>query len=228
MEFSAEPGQATTLGDGHPVAAQDTAEDRLDDLPLQVGRYRVRSLLGEGGFGRVYLVHDEQLERLAAVKVPHSEYVPGPEAAELYLAEARAAAQLDHPHIVPVYDVGSTSEYPCFIVSKYIEGRTLAQQIKLQTTIPADAAQIVSQVAEALHHAHERGIVHRDVKPGNILVDLFGRPFVADFGLALREGHLRGDRLWGNARVHEPGASPWRGAPGGQAVGCLQPGGGAV
>jgi eukaryotic-like serine/threonine-protein kinase len=183
MESSREFGQTTTVGADEPVSAVAWKTE----FPSHVGRYRIRSVLGEGGFGCVYLAFDEQLERLVAVKVPHPELVPGPEAALAYLAEARAAAQLDHPHIVPVYDVGSSDDCPCFIVSKFIEGRTLAQQLKEQWPSFAEAQRLVATVAEALHHAHQRGIVHRDVKPGNILLDLAGRPYVADFGLALRE-----------------------------------------
>ncbi len=88
---------------------------------------------------------------------------------------------------MPVYDVGSGPDFPCFIVSKFIEGRTLAQQVKLQWPSFSEAARLVTTVAEALHHAHQRGVVHRDIKPGNILLDPAGRPYVADFGLALRE-----------------------------------------
>src|SRR3954454_12129618 len=92
--------------------------------PQQIGRYRIERVLGEGGFGLVYLAHDEQLQRLVAVKVPHRRLVSRPEDAESYLTEARTVAGLDHPNIVPVYDVGSTEEFPCFVVSKFIEGST--------------------------------------------------------------------------------------------------------
>src|SRR5262249_50866046 len=115
MDSSAEPGRTMPLELGEPI----TAIESTADVPSHIGRYRVRSLLGKGGFGQVYLVFDEQLERLVAVKVPYHQLVPGPEAAEFYLAEARAAAQLDHPNIVPVYDVASSRDYPCFIVSKF-------------------------------------------------------------------------------------------------------------
>src|ERR1700681_2827634 len=91
-------------------------------LPAHVGRYRVERLLGAGGFGLVYLAYDEQLQRLVAIKVPHRKLVDHPEAAEAYLTEARTIANLDHPHIVPVYDFGSTDQFPCYFVSKYIDG----------------------------------------------------------------------------------------------------------
>ncbi len=186
MERSVEPGLATTAKTDEPGAAVESN----GAVPAHIGRYRVLSLLGEGGFGRVYVVFDEQLERLAAVKVPHRKLVPDSEAAECYLAEARAAAHLDHANIVPVYDVGSSPDCPCFIVSKFIEGQTLAQKIKVQWPSLAEAARLVAAVAEALHHAHLRGVVHRDVKPGNILLDTAGRPYIADFGLALREANF--------------------------------------
>jgi eukaryotic-like serine/threonine-protein kinase len=135
-------------------------------------------------------------ERLVAVKVPHPQFVPFPEAAVAYLAEARVAASLDHPNIVPVYDVGRSADCPCFIVSKFIGGQTLAQRTKAQWPTFTEAARLVAMVAEALHHAHLRGVVHRDVKPGNILIDTTGQPHVTDFGLALREGHADPGRCY--------------------------------
>src|ERR1700733_5746868 len=89
--------------------------------PKHIGRYRIEKILGKGGFGIVFLAHDEQLQRLVAIKVPHRHRVSTPEDAEAYLTEARTVANLDHPHIVPVHDLGSTPDYPCFVVSKYIE-----------------------------------------------------------------------------------------------------------
>jgi hypothetical protein len=84
-----------------------------DDVPEEIGRYRIENVLGTGAFGRVYLAYDEQLRRRVAIKVPHATLVSRPEDADRYLAEARTVASLDHPHIVPVQDVGSTEEYPC-------------------------------------------------------------------------------------------------------------------
>src|SRR5262249_51704646 len=153
-----------------------------DPVPQQIGRYRVERTLGEGGFGLVYLAHDEQLQRPVAVKVPHRRLVSRPEDAEAYLTEARTVAGLDHSNIVPVYDVGSTEDCPCFVVSKLIEGSTLAQRIKANRPSVAEAAELMATVAEALHHAHRKGLVHRDITPGNILLDRSGKPYVADFG----------------------------------------------
>ena len=158
--------------------------------PLHIGRYRVERILGQGGFGVVYLAHDGQLQRLVAIKVPHRHRISTAEDAEAYLTEARTVANLDHPHIVPVYDVGSTDDCPCFIVSKFIEGSTLAQKIKDDRPTFGEAAELVATIAEALHYAHRKGLVHRDIKPGNILLDNSGKPFVVDFGLALKEENI--------------------------------------
>ena len=98
--------------------------------PLHIGRYRVERILGQGGFGVVYLAHDEQLQRLVAIKVPHRHRVSTAEDAEAYLTEARTVASLDHSNIVPVHDVGSSKDCPCFIVSKFIEGTDLATKLK--------------------------------------------------------------------------------------------------
>ena len=161
--------------------------------------------LGQGGFGRVYLAHDDELDRPVAIKVPNPDRVAGPEDVEAYLAEARALAKLDHPHIVPVYDVGRTADGLCFVVSKYIDGSDLAERIRQGRPSPRDSAELVAVVAEALHHAHTRGLVHRDVKPANILIDTLNEAWVADFGLALKdEDYGRGARLAGTPSYMSP------------------------
>ncbi|MBS0263387.1 MAG: SUMF1/EgtB/PvdO family nonheme iron enzyme [Planctomycetes bacterium] len=154
-------------------------------LPERVGRYRIEQVLGTGSFGLVYLATDEQLERLVAVKVPHPEQASQIRNVEDYLAEARALASLDHPHIVPVYDIGSTAEFPCFVVSKFIEGCDLAKVLLGGRISFPETARIIATVAEALYSAHKRGVVHRDIKPGNILLSPDREPFLVDFGLAL-------------------------------------------
>ena len=107
---------------------------------------------------------------------------------------------------MPVYDVGSTEQFPCYIVSKYIDGTDLATRILRCRAASEEAVELVATVAEALHHAHNQGLVHRDVKPGNILLDKSGKPFVADFGLALREAGLRatGPRYAGTPAYMSP------------------------
>ncbi len=163
-------------------------------LPEHIGRYRVVRLIGKGGFGLVYLAQDEQLQRQVAIKVPHPHLVADDDEAEAYLAEARTVASLDHPHIVTVYDVGATDEFPCFVVSKYIDGTDLSTRLKQSRLSIPESVVLVVTVAEALHYAHKQGLVHRDIKPGNLMLDVHGQPFVGDFGLALREHELT-DRL---------------------------------
>ena len=192
-----------TLDLAGPEAAPPVPADFTP--PQRIGRYRVERLLGQGGFGIVYLAHDEQLQRLVAVKVPHPERVETPEDAQAYLTEARTVANLDHPNIVPVHDVGSTDEFPCFVVSKYIDGTSLATRLKQSRLSIHEAVDLVATVAEALHHAHKQGLVHRDIKPGNILLDRSGKPFVADFGLALREQDVgKGPRYAGTPPYMSP------------------------
>ncbi len=179
--------------------------EEASEVPSHVGRYRIERALGQGGFGLVYLAHDGQLLRWVALKVPHRKLVDRPETAGAYLAEARTVAGLDHPHIVPVYDVGSTDDCPCFIVSKFIEGGTLAQRIAQNRPAFGEAAELVATIAEALQYAHRRGLVHRDIKPGNILVDTNGQPFVVDFGLALKDDHVgRGSNYAGTPAYMSP------------------------
>jgi serine/threonine protein kinase/formylglycine-generating enzyme required for sulfatase activity len=209
------------MGDGDPLAmtadydaaAEDSRADGASTaagvvgplLPERIGRYRVERVLGKGGFGLVYLAHDDQLSRPVAVKVPHHELVRRLGDAEAYLTEARTVANLDHPHIVPVFDVGSTEQFPCFVVSKYIGGTDLATRLKQSRLSIGETVEVVATVADALHYAHKQGLVHRDIKPGNILLDTSGKPFVADFGLALREQDVgKGPRYAGTPAYMSP------------------------
>ncbi len=193
-------------GDYQPGRNHEPGVDRVPAAqPRHIGRYRVEKILGQGGFGLVYLADDHQLQRLVAIKVPHRKLVDRPEAAEAYLTEARTVANLDHPHIVPVFDVGGTEDCPCYVVSKYIDGTDLATRLKRSRLSIHEAVELAATVAEALHHAHKQGLVHRDIKPGNILLDHSGKPFVADFGLALREQDVgKGPRYAGTPAYMSP------------------------
>lgn len=168
-------------------------------------RYEVRGVLGKGGFGIVYHGYDPELRREIAIKVPIRSQAPSFSQAEAYLAEARTVAALDHPGVVPVYDVGRTGGGQCFVVSKYVAGGDLAKWMERQRPSARSAADMVAQVAEALHHAHQRGLVHRDIKPANILIDDSGRPMLADFGLALHDDSFgRGERFCGTLAYMSP------------------------
>ncbi len=152
-----------------------------------IGRYHVCGLLGEGGFARVYHATDEELQRDVAIKVPHRRRGIDPAEMEAYWAEARIVAALDHPAIVPVYDVGRTRHGHCYVVSKLIRGESLAARLRRAALPHRDAVRVVMTVAEALEYAHSQGLVHRDIKPANILLDALDRPYVVDFGLALTQ-----------------------------------------
>jgi serine/threonine protein kinase/HEAT repeat protein len=188
------------------VAMKERVVTELDGpLPVAFGRYRVMARIGAGAFGVVYRGYDDELRRDVAIKVPHRDRVASPEAARTYLNEARALAHFNHPGIVPVYDVGRTQDGLCYMVSKFVEGSDLKTRMQ-QGLIPfPEAAHLIAQAAEALHHAHQRGLVHRDIKPANILLDSDGRPVVVDFGLALREEDFgKGPCLAGTPRYMSP------------------------
>jgi hypothetical protein len=173
--------------------------------PERIARYWIETLLGEGGFGRVYLAHDDQLNRPVVVKAPHTRLISRPEDAEPYLAEARAVASFDHANIVPVYDVGGTEQVPCYLVAKYVPGTDLARRLKQQRFSSSEAAGLVATAAEALHCAHKQGLVHRDIKPENILLGDDGTPYLVDFGLALREEQVgKGPRYAGTPAYMSP------------------------
>jgi hypothetical protein len=155
-------------------------------LPRAIGRYEVLEVIGEGGMGTVYKAHDPQLRRLVAIKVPH---FAGPQTAravamQRFLREAHAAAGVRHPHVCPIHDVGEHYGMP-FVVMDYVEGQSLAGRLAAGHYEDCRAAvTVVRQVADALDAVHARGLIHRDLKPGNILLDTGGRALLADFGLA--------------------------------------------
>ncbi|MDX1493376.1 MAG: serine/threonine-protein kinase, partial [Longimicrobiales bacterium] len=157
------------------------------------GRYRIERELGEGGMAVVYLADDLRHERKVALKVlkPELAAVVG---GDRFLTEIKTTANLQHPHILPLFDSGEADGF-LFYVMPYIEGETLRDKIDREKQLPVDEALgIATAVASALHTAHEAGIVHRDIKPGNILLSR-GEPLVADFGIALAVGRAHGGRL---------------------------------
>jgi serine/threonine protein kinase len=158
-----------------------------DQLPTYISRYRVIDYIGSGNFGAVLRARDEDLDRDVAIKVPHADLMASTTALETFAAEARILASLDHPGIVPVYDVGCTPEGLYFLVTKFVEGMDLTTRMQHARLSQPEVVEIAASVAEALHCAHRRGLVHRDVKPANILLEGGRRPMLIDFGLALQE-----------------------------------------
>src|SRR5262249_33833704 len=145
-----------------------------------------------GGFGRVYRGFDTWLERIVAVKVPRVDRPVTEGEVDQCRIEARKVARLRHPNIVPVHDVGREGA-TCFIVGEWVEGASLAARITADRPGCREAARIVAEVADALGHAHGAGFGHRDIKPGNILIDPRGRAFLTDFGIAAMEEDLLRD-----------------------------------
>ena len=150
-----------------------------------IGHFKLVDRLGQGAFGSVWKALDTELDRTVAIKIPRKDQLSSAEA-EQFLREARAAAQLRHPNIVPVHEVGREND-TLYIVSDFIEGLSLADWLTGQQLTVREAAGLCVTIAEALHHAHEAGVVHRDLKPANIMLDDEGRPHIMDFGLARRE-----------------------------------------
>ncbi len=162
------------------------------------GRYRLESKLGSGGMSTVYLARDETLERLVAVKLLHREISDQPDQLERFRREARSVAQVSHPNVVAVIDAGEDSGYP-YIVFEYVSGETLKQRIDRMGRLPLDeAAAYAIEIGRGLSAAHARKLVHRDVKPQNVLIDPEGRAKVTDFGIARS---LESDGLTKTGRV---------------------------
>ena len=166
---------------GSTVAHEGTAQ--------QFGRFELLAPLGRGTFGTVWKARDSQLDRLVAIKIPHRDTLT-PDEMEPFLREARAVAQLRHPNIVGVHESGIEAQ-TVYIVCDLIDGVTLSDRLSSGLLDAATTVDIAIQIAEGMQHAHDQGVIHRDLKPGNILIDQSGHPHIADFGLAKRES---GDR----------------------------------
>jgi eukaryotic-like serine/threonine-protein kinase len=154
--------------------------------PRRLGRFELMGVVGHGAFGTVYKARDPELDRAVAIKVPRAGELAGGAELDRFLREARSVAQLRHPSIVSVYEVGQHGGLP-YLVSEFVQGVTLADLLSGRRPSPRESAGLVAAVAEALHYAHEMGVVHRDVKPSNVMLDDKGAPRLMDFGLARRD-----------------------------------------
>ena len=152
-----------------------------------VSHYKIISKIGAGGMGEVYLAEDSKLKRKVALKFMPVHLAADADMRTRFTREAQAAAKLDHPNIVPVYEVGEHNNRPFFAMA-HIEGQSLREVIKQGKLSVSEAIDFTMQICEGLHKAHESGVVHRDVKPGNIIIDKENRPRILDFGLATITG----------------------------------------
>lgn len=176
--FAHEFARRPTLPHPGPTAVQP-----LFGLPKTFGDYELVEELGRGGMGIVYKAHQKSLQRTVALKMILRGELATPMDRARFQTEARAAALLDHPNIVPIHDSGECEGH-AFFSMRFVEGRTLAQLLAEGPLRPREGIRLLIPICRAVHHAHGRGILHRDLKPSNILIDATGQSLVTDFGLA--------------------------------------------
>ena len=169
------------------------------------GRYSIDHELGRGGMGVVYLAREVHLDRLVAIKLLPPEKSGLPTLRDRFLREARLAAKLSHPHIIPIHAVDEVDGFVFYVMS-YVDGETLAQRVRNRGPLSAsDGTRVLREVAWALGYSHAQGLVHRDVKPDNILIEFStGRALVADFGIAAATGDMTGDGVAGTPEFMSP------------------------
>jgi hypothetical protein len=169
----------------HFSLVDQTKATRLAPSLSKLGRFELIERIGVGGFGSVWKARDKELDRTVAIKIPRQGAMT-PDEQEKFFREARAGAQLRHPNVVPVHEVGRDGD-SIYIVSDFVRGVTLGDWLTSQRLTCREAAKFCATIADALHHAHERGVIHRDLKPANIMIDAESQPHLMDFGLARRE-----------------------------------------
>ncbi len=174
----------SACGSNFSLVGDETETYRGTEAQM-LGHFELRGRIGAGHFGTVWIARDTQLDRDVAIKVPRKEQLDGSDA-EQFLREARASAQLRHPNIVSVHEVGRQGD-TLYIVSEFVKGVTLADSLTGNQPTIREAAELCAKLADALDHAHQAGVIHRDLKPANVMLDVDGEPRIMDFGLAKRE-----------------------------------------
>ncbi len=179
----------TTVGDGAAlvVDAGRKIAQSLASGPVRLDRFELLDEIGVGSFGYVFRARDTKLDRIVAIKVQRVGDLDPGEGTDRFLREARSTAQFAHPNIVSLYDTGRTEDGALYLVSEFVEGRTLEREMRDRRFGPHTAADLVAEIATTLHYAHTHGVIHRDIKPSNIMIDAAGRPHITDFGLAKRD-----------------------------------------
>ncbi len=172
-------------GSHFSLASEVAVTETVHSGTRRLAHFELVRELGMGKFGSVWMARDSELDRTVAIKIPRKGALNAAET-EMFLRDARAAAQLKHPHIVGVHEIGRQGD-TLYIVSDYVDGANLKEWLTAQKLSFRESAELIVKVAEAVQHAHQAGVVHRDLKPGNIMVDRDGQPHVIDFGLAKRD-----------------------------------------
>jgi eukaryotic-like serine/threonine-protein kinase len=175
--------------DGHPPQAGETLEDVLGEIEVRdadwrLGNYQILEEIGRGGIGTIYRARQQHSRRIVAVKRILSYHADSQETLARFRREAEAAASLDHPNILPIYEVSESEDGLPFFSMKFAGGGSLLEAAPALRSEPRRAVALMAKVARAVQYAHIKGILHRDLKPGNVMLDRRGEPMVSDFGLA--------------------------------------------
>lgn len=206
------PGDADIVSDVRSLVSATTSAHNLESAgqddeqpPKHLGRYQIRSRLGRGGFGVVYLANDPELDRPVAIKVPRQKRFRTAEQVTNFVQEARTAARLKHPLLVTVHDVQQHDGLP-YIVQEFIDGQNLGDWAATHHPSFEQIVRVMAGVVEALAYVHQQGLTHCDLKLANVLMDMAGQPHVADFGLAVHDTAqaLRKDEIFGTPAMMSP------------------------
>jgi serine/threonine protein kinase len=200
LEIARHAGREVGDSDGISLDPGRRFARRLAEGPCRLGRFELESELGAGSFGHVFKAHDTELDRTVALKIQRAGTLASDEDVERFLREARSVAQLKHPGIVAVHDTVRSDDEVCYLVTEFVDGDSLEFHLRNETFKLRESATLIAEIGDALQYAHDHGVVHRDVKPSNVLLDRENHPHVTDFGLAKRDVEV-GNTMTSEGRV---------------------------